>query len=441
MSSLAIETHSDDANSPWTCSACQQRVPQQFHTCMECGASRAGVSGVRPSHVPEGRFVNTLAIAEHEVEPVKLATFAARDLPPPLPRRRARRAARPDLTLTVLDDELHPVAFALPFTGFRPLSTTPPPLKCGDRQAASLLGQIVDNEYRVLSCLGRGGMGIVYKVERLADGKILAMKVLSSELASQPLFVERFRNEARALLSLSHPNTVHVCEYGETSDQLYLVMEYLQGCDLGSIIRSQGPLRPARLIRIAVQACASIQEAHERGIIHRDIKPENLFVLDARDGHEQVKVLDFGIAKLRTTDETSTPERMQVVGTPHYMAPEQIRGESVDARADVYAFGGLLYTALTGTSPFAAATPSEVLAKHLSCEPPPMRERLPGLTVSAELEQVVLRALAKDPAQRQPSMTALAEELTACLALEDSRARRSTRVKKVVKARKRRRAA
>jgi serine/threonine-protein kinase len=132
---------------------------------------------------------------------------------------------------------------------------------------------------------------------------------------------------------------------------------------------------------------------------------------------------------------------MQVVGTPYYMAPEQIRGENVDGRADVYALGGLLYTAVTGVSPFVAETPSDVLAQHLNNEPRPMRERVPGLTVSQELEDLVARALRKDPEQRQPSMSALAGELAACLAIEEARSRQTGRAKKAVKARKRRRAA
>jgi serine/threonine-protein kinase len=399
--------------------------------------SRAGAAQAERGPVEAAPEFDTLTVSDDDVQPFELATYAARDLPPPLPRRKRRRAARGDLTLTVLDDELHPLAFALPWSGYRGRAAVPPPLTCGSMRAAALLGEIVADKYRVLACLGRGGMGVVYKVERLHDGKILAMKVLPSEFAQEPTLVERFRTEARATMQLSHPNTIKVFELGQTTEHVYLVMEYLQGEDLGSKIQREGPQDPRELVRLALQICESLEDAHAHGIVHRDVKPENVFVLDRPEG--QVKVLDFGVAKLPASDDAQPPAGFQIVGTPYYMAPEQIAGITVDGRADVYALGGLLYTALTGVAPFSDGTQNEVLAQQLHAAPMPMREQNPGLSVSDALEAVVQKALRKCPSERQASMGELAAEL--CAALEEGSERPARRSKKKARTRKRRPAA
>jgi serine/threonine protein kinase len=281
-------------------------------------------------------------------------------------------------------------------------------------EADPLLGRIVAGEYRLLKLLGRGGMGAVYKVEHLPSGTLRAMKLLSGELAAHHEVVQRFRQEAWATQHLSHPNTVQVFDFGESDQLVYVVMEYLEGHDLSSLIRAEQRLPFERVAKIALQITKSVSEAHELGIIHCDIKPENVFVLSG--DAEEVKVLDFGIAQLRDVDEPVEGESSPLVGTPYYMAPEQILRGRVDARTDVYALGALMYKALTGVAPFTAETPMAVLDKHLSERLVPMRERVPGLELSDAAERVVLKALSKEPAERQQSMNALADELAACLA-------------------------
>src|SRR5580704_4283317 len=205
------------------------------------------------------------------------------------------------------------------------------------------LGRVVDNRYRVVARLGSGGMGVVYRVEHLHLGKTAAMKVLAPDGAAQPEMVRRFRNEAQAVSKLDHPNIVQTFDFGQCDGALYLVMEYINGEDLSALIRREGPWSFARAARLFVQVCDGLVEAHEAGIVHRDLKPENLMVVKRRDGSEHVKILDFGLAKLReragdpgASHSAAASSAGQVIGTPYYMAPEQVRGEPLDARADLY---------------------------------------------------------------------------------------------------------
>jgi eukaryotic-like serine/threonine-protein kinase len=243
------------------------------------------------------------------------------------------------------------------------------------------IGRVVDRRYRVVMRLGAGGMGVVYQVEHLHLGKKAAMKVLTPDGAAQPEMVRRFRNEAQAVSKLDHSNIVQTFDFGQCDGVLYLVMEYIAGDDLATVIRREGPWSFARAARLFVQVCAGLIEAHEAGIVHRDLKPENLMVVKRRDGAEHVKILDFGLAKLRerTTDSdlSSVSSGGQVIGTPYYMAPEQVRGEPLDARADLYSVGATLYRVLTGVTPFDAPSPMSVLAKHLTDDVVPPCTRAP----------------------------------------------------------------
>ena len=247
-----------------------------------------------------------------------------------------------------------------------------PPVEASD----PWLGRVVDNRYRVASRLGSGGMGVVYRVEHLHLGKTAAMSRCwrSTGTAASLEMVRRFRNEAQAVSKLDHPNIVQTFDFGQCDGALYLVMEYINGEDLSTLIRREGPWSFTRAARLFVQVCAGLVEAHEAGIVHRDLKPENLMVVKRRDGTEHVKVLDFGLAKLRqrTGDSSASLSAVssggQVIGTPYYMAPEQVRGEPLDARADLYSVGATLYRVLTGAPPFDALSPMSVLAKHLTDE-------------------------------------------------------------------------
>jgi len=262
-----------------------------------------------------------------------------------------------------------------------------------------LIGMLVADRYRIVDSLGRGGMGVVYKVEHARIGKLLAMKLLAGELSRNTEVVRRFKMEALTSSKLSSPNTVQVFDYGATDGLTYLVMELVNGDDLGRLLKLHGALPPARVGRIVVQIANSLTEAHAAGIVHRDIKPENVMILKARDATDIAKVLDFGLAKLREGAELSEmTSQGAIVGTPYFMSPEQIRGEPVDNRSDIYSLGALMYRALTGVYPFNGPSPMSVFAKHLTEPPVPPHEVLSSVPVG--FSDIVLRALEKDPADR-----------------------------------------
>ena len=267
--------------------------------------------------------------------------------------------------------------------------------------ADPLIGTTVAGRYRIIEPLGRGGMGVVYRVEHARIGKLMALKLLTGELGRDPEIVARFKREALMVSKLSHPNTVQVFDFGVAEGLTYLAMEYLRGNDLGHIVRREGPVDPERCAKIMIQVCSSLAEAHGLGIVHRDLKPENIFILSGHSESDVVKVLDFGLAKLRESPELGeVTSRGAIVGTPYYMAPEQIRGEAADPRSDVYSLGALMYAVLTGVPVFDAPRPMGVLTKHLTDLPTSPTSRFPELAIPKGITGVVMRALEKDPARR-----------------------------------------
>ncbi len=264
-----------------------------------------------------------------------------------------------------------------------------------------LIGLVVAERYRILDLLGRGGMGVVYRVEHVRIGKLLAMKLLAGELSRNPEAVRRFKHEAETASRLSSPNTVQVFDFGAADGLTYLVMELISGDDLGSTLRLEDSISSARLCRMILQVANSLAEAHQHGIVHRDVKPENVMLVKGKEGQEVVKVFDFGLAKLRQAAEVpamTTPGL--IMGTPYFMAPEQVRGEPVDARTDIYALGAVMYRALTGRYAFDGPSPIAVCAKHLTEMPSPPSTIAPKLDIPQQLSDVVMRALAKDPEER-----------------------------------------
>jgi serine/threonine-protein kinase len=278
---------------------------------------------------------------------------------------------------------------------------------------ASLLGHLVADRYKLIALLGEGGMGAVYKAEHVRMGKALAVKILRGDFARDPAAVERFRAEARIVSRLSHPHTIAVFDFGEIEalGGFYLAMEYVPGHDLAHVVREQGRFDEARAAEIGQQILGSLAEAHEAGIVHRDMKPGNVMVMQARPGEDFAKVLDFGIAKLRDEVSSGQTSAGAIVGTPNYLAPEQARGEPVDARADLYAVGCLLYELLAGHPPFAGRAPMAVVNAHLHEEPPPLSSVAPG--VSHRYAALVHKALAKRPADRFASADEMREALLA----------------------------
>jgi serine/threonine-protein kinase len=279
------------------------------------------------------------------------------------------------------------------------------PERAGDRRLSdsnrTWLGKVVDGRYRVLEVIGRGGMGVVYRVEHLRMGKIAAMKVLHRDLAQDPEIVHRFEREAAAISKLHHPHTVQVFDFGTAQGALYLIMEYVRGLDLARIIGRDGPMPWPRCAPLLAQICGALQEAHELGIVHRDLKPENVLITRSTGGRDYAKVLDFGLAKL---DQRGVPsretERTAIVGTPYFMAPEQIRGDDVDARTDIYSFGALMFELLTGEHLYTGSTAVGVLTKHLTAEPDAPSMRAPKQAIPPAVDQVCRKALARDPSAR-----------------------------------------
>ena len=275
------------------------------------------------------------------------------------------------------------------------------------------LGKVVDGRYRVLEVIGRGGMGVVYRVEHLRMGKVAAMKVLHRDLADDPDVIHRFEREAAAVSRLHHPHTVQVFDFGAAQGALYLIMEYVRGQDLGRIVDRDGPMPWARAAPLLAQICGALQEAHEYGIVHRDLKPENVLITRSTAGRDYAKVLDFGLAKLdqRAAAKRET-ERSQIVGTPYFMSPEQIRGEEVDARSDIYSFGALMFQVLTGQYLYTGTTAVGVLTKHLTAEPDAPSHRA-GLRagIPPAVDQLCLKALRRDPDARWQTAQELGEAI------------------------------
>ena len=262
-----------------------------------------------------------------------------------------------------------------------------------------LIGKVLDGRYEILARIGEGGMGVVYKARQTSIDRVIAIKVLNPQMASDPTWVQRFSNEARACSRLQHPNTIRMFDFGQTQSdgRYFLTMEFLEGQVLRGAI-TQGPMTPNRVAKILIQCCASLAEAHAIGIIHRDIKPDNVFLLNMAGSPDFVKLLDFSVAKLLQENDRMKTQAGVVFGTPQYMSPEQGRGLPLDARSDLYALGILGYEMLTGRVPFNDDNPMTVLQMHLRTEVPPLPPNVP-----ANLAGLVRKALEKDPSRRYQS--------------------------------------
>lgn len=270
-----------------------------------------------------------------------------------------------------------------------------------------LVGSTIAGKYRIDGKLGAGGMGTVYRASRLLIGDEIAIKILHSE-QSDPRSVERFSREAQAAARLKHPNAVTIYDFGVTDDGLqYLVMDLVEGESLRRIIKQQGPLTPSVSVEIINQVCAALDEAHRHNIIHRDIKPDNIMV-DVATAGLHVKVLDFGIAKLRDDTSSNLTQTGSILGTPHYMSPEQCLGEELDKRSDIYSVGIVLYEMLTGLVPFNSPTSAAVVVQQVTQPPPSLRAL--NASLSPAVESVVLHALEKRRAARPQTASELAME-------------------------------
>jgi serine/threonine-protein kinase len=277
-----------------------------------------------------------------------------------------------------------------------------------------LTGRLIHNRYRIVGKLGQGGMGIVYKAEHTLMGRTVAFKVLNPELVKNTESIARFKREVMAMAQFQHRNVVRIFDAGATEDgRFYMAMELVDGVSLCDVLK-QGPMPLDRFVRTMAQILRGVAEGHKRGIVHRDLKAENI-LLTSENGEEIVKIMDFGIAKVLWAQESPqsqsnaflTTERM-AVGTPEYMSPEQASGGAkIDARSDIYSLGVVGYEMVTGRLPFDADSPVGFIGKHIVDPPITFAERAPHLHLPPSLEQMIMRALEKDPESRFPSAEAM----------------------------------
>jgi predicted Ser/Thr protein kinase len=310
-------------------------------------------------------------------------------------------------------DEAEPDA---PLTGIDASAATQPP--SAERKSLQIVpGQTIAGRFQVIALLGKGGMGVVYRAHQLSVDREVALKVLHPELARDAQLVRRFEIEAKAASRVSHPNGVVVYDFGhDTSGLCWLAMELAHGRDLHAVLKSGGPLGTRRAVHVVDQVLAYLEELHGAGILHRDLKPENIFLLEGKG--DRAKVIDFGLAKIA---EASAAERVTragaVFGTPHYMAPEQGAGEPVDARADLYSCGIILFELLTGQPPFTGQSTVQVLRRHMTQAVPHPRKVNGRADVSDALWGVLQTALAKSPDERPADAAAMRALLHPFLAM------------------------
>lgn len=286
-----------------------------------------------------------------------------------------------------------------------------------------LLGRVIAGRFKITSLIARGGMGKVYRAEQAPLGRLCAVKVLNPNYNgdADPEFHRRFFREASITSKITHPNSVTIFDYGQTEDNIYfMAMEYLEGQTLHMALREQGVMNEIRVGRITSQICRAVREAHKLGVIHRDLKPANIFLTrpsskapDAsgmippasEEDEDFVKVLDFGLVKhLSERPEEQLTQTGLFMGSPKYMAPEQIQGGHVDERTDIYSLGIIMYEMMAGKVPFERATSVNILMAHVGEPPPPMREVNPNLICSPAFEEIVMSCISKDPNQRFNNM-------------------------------------
>ncbi len=291
-----------------------------------------------------------------------------------------------------------------PIDGYRLTLVLPDPL----------LGTTFAEKYEILAVIGRGGMSTVYKARHTLMDNFVAIKILNSQLVSDPLHMERFTKEAKTLSTLKHPNIVQVFDFGIFNNaKPYLITECLQGESLADILQTSTNLPVERAINIFLQICDGLALLHKKGIVHRDLKAGNIFIVQENDARDVVKILDFGIAKMlgdENKDQRLTKDG-EVFGSPLYMSPEQCTGGPVDARSDIYSFGCLMYESLTGAPPHIGATSLETLNKQVSEPTLSLRGIAPELTIPELIDAQVVKALSKNPLQRQQTIEELKKGL------------------------------
>ncbi|PYP35266.1 MAG: hypothetical protein DMD46_13410 [Gemmatimonadetes bacterium] len=288
-----------------------------------------------------------------------------------------------------------------------------------------LVGQVVADRYHVMKKLGEGGMGQVYLAEHVKMGRRSAIKVLNPSMVHDPDAVARFNREAANASRISHPNICAIYDFGETPDGLiYLAMEFVEGEPLTDVLAREGALPVTRAADICVQVAAALQAAHDLGIVHRDLKPDNVMLTRGRDGTDGVKVVDFGIAKAVGGGGAGSSQKVTktglVIGTPEFMSPEQLAGDVLDGRSDIYSLALVFFNMLTGTLPFPADSAQEAMVKRLTDEPAALADVRPDRSFPPGLQEVLDTALARSPLDRYQSAAKFAHDVAAVVGLRAS---------------------
>jgi serine/threonine-protein kinase len=277
------------------------------------------------------------------------------------------------------------------------------------------VGKIFADRYEIIELLGQGAMGIVYKARHKFMNRVVAIKILHPFLLSDLNNVKRFRQEAEAASALQHPNVIQIHDFGLTSSgEAFLVMEFLEGTGLDELLAKGGPIPVERSLEIFLQCCDALEHAHKHSIIHRDLKPSNIVLVKDQSGRDQVKIVDFGIAKFTSKEKSDAPSLTQegsIHGSPMYMSPEQCQAHPMDARSDIYSFGCLMYETLIGSPPFKAEHSIDAMYMHCRTAPPSLLRADSVHTIPARLDQIILKALSKEPAKRQQTIAELRDEL------------------------------
>ena len=285
--------------------------------------------------------------------------------------------------------------------------------QAGADAASDLTGSIVADRYHVVRKLGEGGMGQVYLAEHVKMGRNSALKVIHPRMMKDVDAISRFNREAASASRISHPNVAAIYDFGETADGIiYLAMEFVDGPSLTKLIADRGPLPPKRAAEIARQTAEALTVAHDMGIVHRDLKPDNIMIGTTRDGADLAKVVDFGIAKMADSTSQKLTKTGGVVGTPDYMSPEQLAGDPVDGRSDIYSLGLVTFSMLTGTLPFPGDSAQESMIKRLTDKPKTLSEVRPEGRWPSEIQPVLDKALERDANRRYQTAIDFARALT-----------------------------
>ncbi|MFM2419698.1 MAG: hypothetical protein RL385_4421 [Pseudomonadota bacterium] len=317
-----------------------------------------------------------------------------------------------------------------PVDGARLGIETPAPVVPRAAPPDPMIGRVLAGRYRILRRIGEGGMGIVYEAEHIVIEKRVGLKVLREDFSSRPDVVERFRQEAKSASRIGHENIIDISDFGTTdAGAHFFVMELLHGRDLAEELSQKGPLSPERAVSIVSTCARALGAAHEKGIIHRDMKPENIFLCTRSAGEDFVKIVDFGIAKMNDVAGGAGPKLTKtgmIFGTPEYMSPEQAGAKHLDQRVDIYALGVILFELLTGRVPFTGDSFMGIITAHMLDPVPPLHSVNPKCTAGPDLEAIVMRAMAKAPADRYQSMAELVRDLSLLGTLSTQAALRSS---------------